>query len=123
MAEILEDILLHPLARVSKLYQEDPTIVKDLSIVGEYFKKTLSNDQSKIPLYNNLQLESLPTNGGVVRYRGMVQDMLDPEFYLATYTSTNTSTGEKRNHIGNVHYVHPAPINPIMGGGGGRGGK
>ncbi|XP_066912397.1 mini-chromosome maintenance complex-binding protein-like [Clytia hemisphaerica] len=33
-------------------------------------------------------------------FRGMVQDMLDPEFYLGKYFTKNTNTGEKTTRIG-----------------------
>lgn len=37
-----------------------------------------------IPLLNYAQLQQLP-DGTLVRFRGMVQDMLDPEIYLERY--------------------------------------
>lgn len=37
-----------------------------------------------IPLLNNLPAEEIK-NGSIIRFRGMIQDMLDPEFYLERY--------------------------------------
>lgn len=39
---------------------------------------------SPIPLLNHAQLQELPDNT-LVRFRGMIQDMLDPEIYLERY--------------------------------------
>jgi hypothetical protein len=39
---------------------------------------------NQIPSLNRVPLHRVPPNT-IVRYRGMVQDMLDPEYYLAAY--------------------------------------
>jgi len=38
----------------------------------------------------------------VVRYRGMVQDMLDPEFFLGVYQQTHIKTKEKHFYQENI---------------------
>lgn len=38
-----------------------------------------------IPLLNHIANYAVP-NASLVRFRGMIQDMLDPEFYLEKYT-------------------------------------
>ncbi|XP_044735923.1 mini-chromosome maintenance complex-binding protein [Chrysoperla carnea] len=48
----------------------------------------------EIPLMNDIGLDSLK-NGSLVRFRGMVQDMHSPEYYLDMYEIKNTITNEK----------------------------
>ncbi|KAJ8025707.1 Mini-chromosome maintenance complex-binding protein [Holothuria leucospilota] len=64
--------------------------------VNEYFKKKLDGDDSSlsIPSVNHRSLHQLKPNS-LVRFRGMVQDMYDPEFYLGVYEVEDTSTGTK----------------------------
>lgn len=40
---------------------------------------------ANVPLLNNLENYAAP-NSSLVRFRGMIQDMLDPEFYLEKYS-------------------------------------
>ncbi|XP_029156263.1 mini-chromosome maintenance complex-binding protein [Nylanderia fulva] len=47
----------------------------------------------EIPLLNNLQLHDI-TDKQLIRFRGMVQDMYDPEYFLKQYEVKNTKTGE-----------------------------
>lgn len=42
-------------------------------------------NRAAIPLLNNLENYAAP-NSSLVRFRGMIQDMLDPEFYLEKYS-------------------------------------
>lgn len=46
----------------------------------------------QVPSLNSTPLDSLPPSC-LVRYRCMVQDQFDPEFYLKVYHTTNTHTG------------------------------
>ncbi len=48
----------------------------------------------QIPLVNSVHGELIP-DGTVVKYRGMVQDQFDTEFYLKEFTVVNNETGEK----------------------------
>ncbi|KMR04799.1 mini-chromosome maintenance complex-binding [Lasius niger] len=47
----------------------------------------------EIPLLNDLQLHDI-TDKQLVRFRGMVQDMYDPEYFFKRYEVKNTKTGE-----------------------------
>lgn len=47
----------------------------------------------EIPLLNNVQLHDI-TDKQLVRFRGMVQDMYDPEYFFKQYEVKNTKTGE-----------------------------
>ncbi|KAK6635762.1 hypothetical protein RUM44_001016 [Polyplax serrata] len=45
----------------------------------------------KIPLLNYVPLRNF-SDGALIRYRGMVQDMLNPEYYSPSYTVINTQS-------------------------------
>ncbi|XP_070148718.1 mini-chromosome maintenance complex-binding protein [Polyergus mexicanus] len=47
----------------------------------------------EIPLLNNVQLHNI-VDKQLVRFRGMVQDMYDPEYFFKQYEVKNTKTGE-----------------------------
>lgn len=49
-------------------------------------------DWSQIPTINDTALDSM-TDGSLIRYQGMVQDNLNPEFY-ANYRVRDKKTGE-----------------------------
>lgn len=66
----------------------------------EHFIANLSNSSviledsdslSEIPLLNNAPLHNF-TDRQLVRFRGMVQDMHDPEYYFQQYEVKNTQT-------------------------------
>ena len=42
----------------------------------------------QVPSLNSIPPRSIP-RGSLVRFRCMIQDMFDPEFYLAVYETTN----------------------------------
>ncbi|KAL3863273.1 hypothetical protein ACJMK2_005038, partial [Sinanodonta woodiana] len=63
------------------------------ALVKDYFAKQLQspNALSWIPSLNDTPLHNLRPNS-LVRYRCMVQDMFDPEFYLGAYEVLDTRT-------------------------------
>lgn len=48
---------------------------------------------SEIPLLNDAQLHDI-RDKQLIRFRGMIQDMYDPEYYLKQYEVKNTKTGK-----------------------------
>ncbi|KYN50624.1 hypothetical protein ALC57_17474 [Trachymyrmex cornetzi] len=58
-------------------------------------QKILENQNvlTKIPLLNNTQLHDIKDKE-LVRFRGMIQDMYNPEYYLKQYEVKNTNNGE-----------------------------
>lgn len=48
---------------------------------------------TEIPLLNNALLHDVKDKE-LVRFRGMIQDMYDPEYYFKQYEVKNTNTGE-----------------------------
>jgi len=51
-------------------------------------------DFFQLPSLNDVPTHLLPTNS-MVRFRCMVQDMFDPEFYLGVYEVESLKTGAK----------------------------
>jgi len=58
-------------------------------------RKILENPDilKEIPLLNNVQLRDI-ADKQLVRFRGMIQDMYNPEYYFKRYKVKNSSTGE-----------------------------
>ena len=59
--------------------------------MDQMFSSRLSLPQ--IPSLNDTPSHHLPTST-LVRFRGMVQDMHDPEFYLGVYEVEDTKSGK-----------------------------
>uniref|UniRef100_U5EXQ7 Mini-chromosome maintenance complex-binding protein n=1 Tax=Corethrella appendiculata TaxID=1370023 RepID=U5EXQ7_9DIPT len=64
-----------------------------LNALKEYWKN--KNDWNKIPMLNYAKLDQLKDNQ-LVRFRGMIQDMQDPECYVKRYEVSNEREGSKR---------------------------
>lgn len=59
---------------------------------GECLKQLEQHEvRGKIPLLNHIPNFAVP-NSSLVRFRGMIQDMLDPEFYLEKYSLKSSSS-------------------------------
>lgn len=73
-----------PLCVIDSLFEKNSTL--DVGEVSRYFSDKLSDAQQRqqIPSVNDLPLRQL-VSGSLVRYRCMVQDLFDPEFFLSTY--------------------------------------
>ncbi|KYN02128.1 hypothetical protein ALC62_07119 [Cyphomyrmex costatus] len=54
---------------------------------------------TKIPLLNNVQLHNIKDKE-LVRFRGMIQDIYNPEYYFKQYEVKNTDTGESTIRCG-----------------------
>ena len=74
---------------LAKVRQQFPA----LKLVQQ-FHQVIHTQPSQVPSLNATPLDHLP-NGCLVRYRCMIQDQFDPEFYLKIYEATNTQTGDK----------------------------
>lgn len=60
---------------------------------------------SEIPILNNVQLHNI-RDKQLVRFRGMIQDMYDPEYYLKQFEVKNTRTGESEVRCGMYTDAH-----------------
>lgn len=92
--ESMNDMIRFPLNEISNIIKQDESIVRRLTDIGESIKSKLTNGLSKVPSINNSIVENIPPKS-LVCFRGMIQDMFDPEFYLGQYSVTNKTTQEK----------------------------
>ncbi|KAJ8310714.1 hypothetical protein KUTeg_012579 [Tegillarca granosa] len=80
-----------------------------LGIIQNIFDQHGTVDHELIPSLNSRPLHSLRPNS-VVRYRCMIQDMYDPEFYLGVYevndVNTQTSKSSRNKHRINEECNH-----------------
>ncbi|XP_064382402.1 mini-chromosome maintenance complex-binding protein-like isoform X2 [Halichondria panicea] len=78
--------------------------------VREYFESKINSQESltQIPSLNHTPLHHLP-EGTLVRYRAMVQDQFDPEFYLKVYHSRHQQTKAESRHCGMYRDVTEQP--------------
>ncbi|KAK3598677.1 hypothetical protein CHS0354_006350 [Potamilus streckersoni] len=85
------DWINSPLTVIQNIFDENGS--NDSALVKEYFAKQLKspNALSWVPSLNDTPLHNLRPNS-LVRYRCMVQDMFDPEFYLGAYEVLDTRT-------------------------------
>lgn len=76
--------------------------------ITSQFQTLLSNPNSlsSIPSLNSTPNHEL-SDGQLVKFRAMVQDMFDPEIYLAQYETRHLSTGEVRLQCGRYRDVLP----------------
>jgi len=79
---------------VNKIYNTRHEQENWESNISSTFKDLLSceNTWNSLPSLNHLPNHEV-TDGQLVRFRGMVQDMLDPEIYLAEYEIRNLASG------------------------------
>ncbi|XP_065649381.1 mini-chromosome maintenance complex-binding protein isoform X5 [Hydra vulgaris] len=94
-----EDFVMNPLSVITKLYHSDPGILNRLEDISNHFRSLLKDDYTKIPLVNEVPLELIPPNS-LVRFKAMVQDMFDPEFYFGQYETINKITGQNNIQLG-----------------------
>lgn len=69
-------------------------VLENTKSCEEYMEKF--ENCAKLPLLNNIGNYAVK-DLTLVRFRGMIQDMLDPEFYLETYTLASGSTTRLQN--------------------------
>ncbi|KAL8187260.1 UNVERIFIED_CONTAM: hypothetical protein K2H54_041991 [Gekko kuhli] len=69
--------------------------------VTEYFREKLkeNNATSWVPSLNDVPLHYLKPNS-LVKFRCMIQDMFDPEFYMNIYETVDTHTKSRVTHFG-----------------------
>ncbi|KAK7500684.1 hypothetical protein BaRGS_00007928 [Batillaria attramentaria] len=84
----------NPLEVIQNVINHLPAGSCEASGIKEHFLKRLQSEEalSWVPSINSCALHDVPANS-LVRYRCMVQDMFDPELYLAQYQVTNVKTG------------------------------
>ncbi|XP_052773975.1 mini-chromosome maintenance complex-binding protein-like [Mya arenaria] len=88
----IEDWINNPLGAIQNIFDKQKSL--DSSGVRDYFAEKLKtkNSITWIPSLNDTSLHSLKANS-LVRFRCMVQDMFDPEFYLGSYEVCDGASG------------------------------
>ncbi|CAI9620864.1 unnamed protein product, partial [Staurois parvus] len=73
--------------------------------VTNYFQEKIQEKQSCwVPSLNDVPLHYLKPNS-LVRFRCMVQDMFDPEYYMGVYETVNHSNNARALHLGKYRDV------------------
>ncbi|XP_029466389.1 mini-chromosome maintenance complex-binding protein isoform X2 [Rhinatrema bivittatum] len=95
------DWLLSPLSVVQELFVHNAPNLEWEKKVTEYFGEKLKETSAAkwIPSLNDVPLHYLKPSS-LVRFRCMVQDMFDPEFYMGVYETVDTSTKARVLHFG-----------------------
>lgn len=72
-----------------------------ISTIKEYFEERVKslNNINEIPCLNDVPAQNIKPNS-LVRFRCMVQDQFDPEYYLGLYETLNRSNGHRRTRLG-----------------------
>ncbi|XP_071949146.1 mini-chromosome maintenance complex-binding protein-like [Antedon mediterranea] len=91
----------NPLSTVQNLFAEDNDLNTMTNRVSKTFGQRLENPDSLlwIPSLNDVPLHDLKTNV-LVRFRCMIQDMFDPEFYIGAYEIIDKTSGQKEIKCG-----------------------
>ncbi|CAI9736278.1 Hypothetical predicted protein [Octopus vulgaris] len=87
----LFDYVNQPLQIIQKLFDQQSSLKPES--VSDYFRKELEKPSlaAQVKSVNSTALHDLIPNS-LVRYRCMVQDMFDPEFYMGTYKIKDSCT-------------------------------
>ncbi|XP_030628302.1 mini-chromosome maintenance complex-binding protein [Chanos chanos] len=92
----VHDWINNPLGVVDGLFAQGNSAPEWETKVVEYFKEKLKDKeaQSWVPSLNDVPLHYLKPNS-LVRFRCMIQDMFDPEFYMGAYETIDPTTKAK----------------------------
>lgn len=95
----IEDWLTNPLSVVEGIFNEAGK--PDHERVREFFAKRLQDNEAiqRVPSLNDIPSHLLKSKS-LVRFRCMVQDMFDPEYYLAVYETVNKSDNSSTMQCG-----------------------
>ncbi|GAB1292773.1 Mini-chromosome maintenance complex-binding protein [Apodemus speciosus] len=101
-----EDWLSHPLGIVQGFFAQNGVNPDWEKKVIEYFKEKLKENNAPkwVPSLNEVPLHYLKPNS-FVKFRCMIQDMFDPEFYMGVYETVNQNTKARVLHFGKYRDV------------------
>uniref|UniRef100_A0A2K6D9R0 Mini-chromosome maintenance complex-binding protein n=1 Tax=Macaca nemestrina TaxID=9545 RepID=A0A2K6D9R0_MACNE len=101
-----EDWLSHPLGIVQGFFAQNGVNPDWEKKVIEYFKEKLKENNAPkwVPSLNEVPLHYLKPNS-FVKFRCMIQDMFDPEFYMGVYETVNQNTKAHVLHFGKYRDV------------------
>ncbi|XP_075071637.1 mini-chromosome maintenance complex-binding protein isoform X2 [Mixophyes fleayi] len=99
------DWISTPLSLVQAIYAQNGSHPDWEKKVTEYFHEKLQDNQSSwVPSLNDVPLHYLKPNS-LVKFRCMVQDMFDPEFYMGVYETIDLGTNSRAVHLGKYRDV------------------
>ncbi|MCJ8730498.1 hypothetical protein PDJAM_G00185170 [Pangasius djambal] len=92
----VEDWINNPLGVIDGIFAQSSSSPDWEKKAVEYFKEKLkvNKAQSWVPSLNDVPLHYLKPNS-LVKFRCMVQDMFDPEFFMGVYETVDPSTNAK----------------------------
>eukprot|EP01083_Nonionella_stella_P302225 1041221_1 len=78
--------------------------------VRERFEKALAGHWDQIPLLNSVSSPEMLRTNSLVRFRGMVQETMNPEYYLGLYEEVDCKTDERFLRAGKYRdTIHHTP--------------
>ncbi|XP_069095332.1 mini-chromosome maintenance complex-binding protein isoform X1 [Pleurodeles waltl] len=100
------DWLSAPLSLVQGFFAQNGPNLDWQAKVTEYFKEKLKENDAVnwVPSLNDVPLHYLKPNS-LVKFRCMVQDMFDPEFYMGIYETVDSLTQARVLHFGKYRDV------------------
>ncbi|KFW84765.1 Mini-chromosome maintenance complex-binding protein [Manacus vitellinus] len=100
------DWLNNPLSIVQGFFAQNVPNSDWEKKVTEYFKEKLkeNNATNWVPSLNDVPVHYLKPNS-LVKFRCMVQDMFDPEFYMGVYETVDPNTNARVLHFGKYRDV------------------
>ncbi|KAM5142375.1 mini-chromosome maintenance complex-binding protein [Mantella aurantiaca] len=99
------DWMTEPLRCVQRLHEESGNLPGWEQKVTNYFlEKIEENQPSWVPSLNDVPLHYLKPNS-LVKFRCMVQDMFDPEYYMGVYETLDHSNNARALHLGKYRDV------------------
>ncbi|NXK96765.1 MCMBP protein, partial [Formicarius rufipectus] len=100
------DWLNNPLSIVRGFFAQNAPNSDWEKKVTEYFKEKLkeNNATNWVPSLNDVPVHYLKPNS-LVKFRCMVQDMFDPEFYVGVYETVDSNTNARVLHFGKYRDV------------------
>lgn len=106
----IEDWLTDPLSVIEGIFNEAGK--PDHEKVREFFSSRLQKSEAlqRVPSLNDIPSHLLKSKS-LVRFRCMVQDMFDPEFYLALYETVNKADNSSKLQCGMYQDVFSYPEN------------
>ncbi|KAF4791181.1 minichromosome maintenance complex binding protein [Turdus rufiventris] len=108
------DWLNSPLSIVQGIFAQNVPNSDWEKKVTEYFKEKLkeNNATNWVPSLNDVPVHYLKPNS-LVKFRCMVQDMFDPEFYMGVYETVDPNTNARVLHFGKYRDVAECGVSYI----------
>ncbi|TSK22691.1 Mini-chromosome maintenance complex-binding protein [Bagarius yarrelli] len=93
----VEDWINNPLGVIDRIFAQNSSSPDWEKKAVEYFKEKLKVNESHswVPCLNDVPLHYLKPNS-LVKFRCMIQDMFDPEFFMGVYETMDTVTNGKQ---------------------------